>query len=127
MPPDAADCADRQTVPVADIADRVGEALEDVGEAVHRLQTLIAPLVLEAATRNPVHLRELQDFDHISQKLKNLADFLGALALILPDHWRLNPGLATNVLTLADLSAHLSFAEKSGDASHEPGDFELFN
>ncbi len=74
-----------------------------------------------------MHLRELQDFDHISQKLKNLADFLGALALILPDHWRLNPSLATNVLTLADLSQHLSFAEKSGEASHEPGDFELFN
>jgi hypothetical protein len=127
MPTDADDSADRETVPVADIADRVGEALEDVGEAVHRLQTLIAPMVLEAASRNPVHLRELQDFDHISQKLKNLADFLGALALILPDDWRLDPGVAAKVLTLADLSVHLSFAEKSDDAPHEPGDFELFN
>ena len=64
------------------LTDRVGEALEDVGESVHRLQSLIAPMVLEAAARNPAHLRELQDFDHICQKLKNLADFLGALALI---------------------------------------------
>lgn len=115
------------SVPVADVTDRVGEALTDVGEAMHRLQSLIAPLVLEAAARNPSHLRELQDFDHICQKLKNLADFLGALALVLPDHWQLDPSVAARVLTLADLSTHLAFAEKSDEAAHAPGDFELFN
>ena len=57
------------SVPIADVTDRVGEALSHVGEAVHRLQSLIAPLVIEAAARNPAHLRELQDFDHISLKL----------------------------------------------------------
>jgi len=115
------------SVPIADVTDRVGEALTDVGEAMHRLQSLIAPLVLEAAARNPSHLRELQDFDHISQKLKNLADFLGALALVLPDHWQLDPSVAAKVLTLADLSTHLAFAERSDDDAHAPGDFELFN
>lgn len=123
-------CAGRpdiQCVSLADVTDRVCEALDDVGESVHRLQHLIAPLVLEAAARNPAHLRELQDFDHISQKLKNLADFLGALALILPEDWQVDPTIATKVLTLADLSVHLSFAKKDEDAPHEPGDFEMFN
>lgn len=83
--------------------------------------------MIEAAARNPAHLRELQDFDHISQKLKNLADFLGALALILPDHWRLDPSVAAKVLTLADLSNHLTFADASEGETHTPGDFELFN
>jgi hypothetical protein len=114
------------SIPVADVTDRVGDALADVGEAMHRLQSLIAPLVLEAAARNPAHLRELQDFDHICQKLKNLADFLGALSLVLPDHWQLDPSVAAKVLTLADLSTHLAFVEKD-DNAHTPGDFELFN
>jgi hypothetical protein len=115
------------SVPIADVTDRVGEALSEIGESVHRLQSLIAPLILEAAARNPVHLRELQDFDHISQKLKNLGDFLGALALALPDHWRLDPSVAAKVLTLAELEARLAFAEKSEGETHAPGDFELFN
>jgi hypothetical protein len=127
MTTNSANGREAASVPIADVADRVGEALDDVGEAVHRLQSLIAPLVLEAAARNPTHLRELQDFDHISQKLKNLADFLGALALILPNDWRLDPSVAAKVLTLADLSTHLAFAEKDESATHEPGDFELFN
>ena len=125
MPTDPAESA--PSVPIADVTDRVGEALSDVGEAVHRLQSLIAPLVLEAAARHPQHLRELQDFDHICQKLKNLADFLGALALVLPDHWRLDPSVAAKVLTLADLSNHLAFTEMNESETHTPGDFELFN
>jgi hypothetical protein len=122
-----ADDAAATSVPIADVTDRVGEALSHVGEAVHRLQSLIAPLVIEAAARNPAHLRELQDFDHICQKLKNLADFLGALALVLPDDWRLDPSVAAKVLTLADLSNHLTFANASEGEMHVPGDFELFN
>ncbi|MGP8232561.1 MAG: hypothetical protein ACLQL2_07840 [Methylovirgula sp.] len=115
------------SVPVADVTDRVGEALSEIGESVHRLQSLIAPLILEAAASNPAHLRELQDFDHISQKLKNLGDFLGALALALPDHWRLDPSVAAKVLTLAELEARLAFAAKDEGKTHAPGDFELFN
>ena len=125
MPIDSAD--NKASVPIADVTDRVGEALGDVGEAVHRLQSLMAPLILEAAARDPQHLREFQDFDHICQKLKNLADFLGALALILPDDWRLDPSVAAKALTLADLSNHLAFAETSEGETHVPGDFELFN
>jgi hypothetical protein len=127
MPIDPADPSSVPSVPIADVTDRVGEALTDIGEAMHNLQSLIAPLVIEAAARNPAHLHELQDFDHISQKLKNLADFLGALALVLPDHWRLDPSVAAKMLTLADLSTHLAFAEKGDDDAHAPGDFELFN
>ncbi|MDR3406950.1 MAG: hypothetical protein P4L68_00455 [Methylovirgula sp.] len=124
---DPAELANQTSVPIADVTDRVGEALSEIGESVHRLQSLIAPLILEAAARNPVHLRELQDFDHISQKLKNLGDFLGALALALPDHWRLDPSVAAKVLTLAELEARLALAEKSEGETHAPGDFELFN
>lgn len=115
------------TVPISDVTDRVGGALSDVCQSVHRLQALIAPLILEAAVRNPSHLHELQDFDHLCQKLENLADFLAALALVLPDEWRLDPSEASRVVTLSDLSSHLGFSAKTdAERDHGPGDFELF-
>ncbi len=127
MTTDPTELKESTSVPIADVTDRVGEALSEIGDSVHRLQSLIAPLILEAAARHPAHLRELQDFDHISQKLKNLGDFLGALALALPDHWRLDPSVAAKVLTLAELEARLAFAKKSASETHAAGDFELFN
>jgi hypothetical protein len=114
-------------VPVADVTDRIAEALGEIGDSVHRLQSVIAPLILEAAVRNPAHLRELQDFDQIGQKLKNLGDFLGALALAIPDHWQLDPSVAAKVLTLAELEARLAFTGKRQGDAHTPGDFKLFN
>lgn len=127
MTTDHTELREPTSVPIAEVTDRVGEALSEIGESVHHLQSLIAPLILEAAARDPAHLRELQDFDHISQKLKNLGDFLGALALALPEHWRLDPSVAAKVLTLAELEARLAFANRSSGETHAAGDFELFN
>ncbi len=70
------------TMAMSDVADRMGNELAELAAAIHRLQVLISPLLNEAALRNPVHLQELQDIDHIYQKVGNLAEFLAALALI---------------------------------------------
>ncbi|HKH80627.1 MAG TPA: hypothetical protein VKA03_03270 [Methylovirgula sp.] len=122
----AMNSADR-AVPISDVTDRVGDALSDLCRSCERLQGLIAPLILEAAGRHPSHLKELQEFDHICQKLGNLADFVAALALVLPDDWRLDPSVASRVVTMSDLSSHLGFAgEAEAARDHAPGDFELF-
>lgn len=121
MPVNCGSCA----VPVSDVTDRVADALSEVGDSIQRLQGLIAPLILEAAARNPSHLRELQELDHACQKIGNLADFVAALALVLPDDWRLDPTVASRVLTMADLSARLGFAAE-GERGHASGDLELF-
>jgi hypothetical protein len=123
----AANCAGRQTVPISDVTDRVGDALSELCQSIERLEGLIAPLLLEAAGRNPSHLQELQDLDHICQKLGNIADFVAALALVLPDDWRLDPSVASRVVTMSDLSSKLSFTgEAEAERDHTPGDFELF-
>ncbi len=123
-------CAGRpdiQCVSLADVTDRVCEALDDVGESVHRLQHLIAPLVLEAActqSRAFTRITRLRSYQPETQKPGRFpwragAHFTGRLAG--------RSTIATKVLTLADLSTHLSFAKKDEDAPHEPGDFEMFS
>lgn len=115
------------TIAMSDVADRIGNELAELAGAIHRLQVLISPLLNEAALRNPVHLQELQDIDHIYQKVGNLAEFLAALALILPQQWVLDPSVASQVITLSALASRLGLA---GDGTlmpdHPTGDCEFF-
>jgi hypothetical protein len=115
------------TVAMSDVADRIGNELAELAVAIHRLQMLISPLLNEAALRNPVHLQELQDIDHIYQKVGNLAEFLAALALILPEQWVLDPSTASRVITLSALASRLGFSpDGTFAADHPAGDCELF-
>lgn len=119
--------ADASTVAMRDVADRIGNELAELAVAIHRLQMLISPLLNEAALRNPVHLQELQDIDHIYQKVGNLAEFLAALALILPEHWMLDPSMASQVITLSALASRLGFSGDNGIAADHPaGDCDFF-
>ncbi|HLH11628.1 MAG TPA: hypothetical protein VKV77_07110 [Methylovirgula sp.] len=114
-----------RSVPISDLTDRIADTLNEICASMEKLQGLIAPLLLEAASREPSHLHELQDLDNVCQKLGNMADFVAALALLLPDDWRLDPSLASRVLTMADLSSKLGLATQAA-RDHAPGDFELF-
>jgi hypothetical protein len=123
----ARNCAGRRAVPISDVTDRVGDALSELCRSIERLEGLIGPLLLEAAGRDPSHLQELQDLDHVCQKLGNIADFVAALALVLPDDWRLDPSVASRVVTMSDLSSRLGFTgEVEAKLDSTPGDFELF-
>lgn len=115
------------TVAMSDVADRIGNELADLAVAIHRLQVLISPLLNEAALRNPVHLQELQDIDHIYQKVGNLGEFLAALALILPQQWVLDPSTASQVITLSALASRLGFASSEAYVTDPPaGDCDFF-
>lgn len=119
--------AGASAVAMRDVADRIGNELAELAVAIHRLQVLISPLLNEAALRNPTHLQELQDIDHIYQKVGNLAEFLAALALILPEQWVLDPRTASQAITLSALSARLGFAPNSAYvADHPSGDCDFF-
>lgn len=114
------------SVAMRDVADRIGNELAELAVAIHRLQVLISPLLNEAALRNPVHLQELQDIDHIYQKVGNLGEFLAALSLSLPPHWVLDASTASRVITLSALALRLGFAEGIAVADHPSGDCEFF-
>jgi hypothetical protein len=114
-------------VAMSDVADRIGIELAELAVAIHRLQGLISPLLNEAALRNPAHLQELQDIDHIYQKVGNLAEFLAALALILPQRWVFDPSTASQVITLSALASRLGLAADSEHAAiHPSGDCDFF-
>ena len=119
--------AEPTTVAMSDVADRIGNELAELAVAIHRLQVLISPLLNEAALRNPVHLQELQDIDHIYQKVGNLAEFLAALALILPQQWLLDPSTASQVITLSALASRLGFAAEAAYVPEQlSGDCDFF-
>ncbi len=119
--------APASTVTLADVNERIGEELAALAAEMRHLQNLISPLILEAAARNPSHLQELQELDHIAQKLGNLGDFVTTLAAHTPSHWLVDPSTASHAMTLSKLSSRLSFADETDSvASHDPGDFELF-
>ncbi|HEY1736002.1 MAG TPA: hypothetical protein VGG12_05100 [Methylovirgula sp.] len=101
---------------MSDVADRLGNELAELARSIHHLQVLISPLLNEAALRNPVHLQELQDIDHIYQKVGNLAEFLAALSLTLPQDWVLDPSTASQVITLSALAKRLGFIESGEPA-----------
>jgi hypothetical protein len=110
-----------------EVADRIGNELADLAAAIHGLQVLISPLLNEAAMRNPAHLQELQDIDHIYQKVGNLAEFLAALALILPRQWMLDPSTASQVITLSALASRLGLtSENSASPSRSSGECDFF-
>jgi hypothetical protein len=113
-------------VTAGEVTERVGDELLALADAMYRLQCLISPLILEAAARNPAHLHELQDIDHIAQKLGNLGNFVTTLAAHMPSHWHVDPTTASQVVTLSDLSSRLSFANEGAANDHHAGDFELF-
>jgi hypothetical protein len=114
-------------VPISDVTDRVGDALGELCQSIERLHGLVAPLILKAAGYNPAHLKELQDFDQICQKLGDIADFVAALALILPEDWQLDPSVASRVVTMSDLASRLGFAAELEPAcTHAEADFERF-
>lgn len=115
------------TIGMREVADRIGNELADLAAAIHGLQVLISPLLNEAALRNPVHLQELQDIDHIYQKAGNLAEFLAALSLILPRQWTLDPSTASQVITLSSLASRLGVAGEAAAAQdHSAGDCDFF-
>ncbi len=113
-------------VPVTDVLSRAGHELAHLARLLDHLQILIAPLIQEAARRDPHFLRQMQNFDHIGQKVMGLADFLAALALAVPCDWLVDPATAARTVVLADLSSRLAFTDDAKDScSTAWGDCEI--
>lgn len=115
-------------MPMSDVADRIGNELAELAVAIHRLQVVISPMLQDASPRDPKALQELQDIDHIYQKIGNLAEFLAALAITLPQNWVLDPSTASRVITLSALASRLGFVgEEAADHEQYPsGDCDFF-
>jgi hypothetical protein len=106
---------------------RAGHELAHIAWLLEHLQTLLSPLIQDAAGRDEDNIRHMQSFDYIGQKAMGLADFLTALALSAQDQWFVDPAAAARRVMLADLSARLGFKDKESD-SYSPawGECDFF-
>lgn len=113
-------------VPLRDVLDRVAAELVDLARLLERFETAAGPRILEAATRDPNLVRQLQSFDQIGQRVMGLVAFLTALAPTVARRCHLDPRPAAGVVTLADMAARLAFRDEGvPSASVDRGDCEL--
>ncbi len=96
---------------ISDLEDAVGDAIAGVGP-----------------TRK-VQIQELQKLDHVRQLIVGAADFLHALTLDMPVHWRIDARKAARSVRLADLAVRLSDSEPAIVQEDAPAaeTYELFD
>ena len=78
-----------------------------------------------ATLHDPRVFRAVQSIDHIQQTLRNLAEFMVALADEEPGARQVELSAALSVVTLSDLRRRL-LAEPAGDPPAEAGEAEFF-
>jgi hypothetical protein len=110
------------------ILTRVGHEISHLATTMDQFQSLVSPLVVAAGRQDRAFLREVQNFDHIAQKLSCLAEYLLVLASETSHDWMVDPNLASEVVTLAALSDRLSASSPTGTAESaiKEGECELF-
>lgn len=115
-------------IPLDEILTRVGVEMFHLASTMDDFQSLISPLIVIAGHHDRHFLRKVQDFDHIAQKLNCLSDYLAALAAQLPRDWRIDPNIASETVTLAELSNRLSARQYNSkpEIKMNSGDCELF-
>ncbi|PNG24418.1 hypothetical protein CR492_18890 [Methylocella silvestris] len=106
---------------------QVSHELAQLAGRLGHFEQMVGPPILEAARRDPRFLRQIQDLDHLRQKIHALADFLAGLARFAPEQYRIDAGAAARGLTLAELAARLTLSKDGGGAvDAERGDLDLF-
>ena len=104
----------------------VGREAADLQRDALALQDGLSSWLRVSGTGNTARI-ELQALDLLSQRLRGLADFLGALAPTLPGDWRCNAQAAAALVTVSDLRNRLCVPEDGQRApAVEAGACELF-
>lgn len=124
MEPDPFETPDARTTPVADLLRRIAAELRDLARTVDDLQQAVGGLA--GAARDAGAMRQLQNFDSLSQNLSGVADFTEALGEAAPERWRLNPHSASRVVRLSDLAARLVSRRRASPEASAAGELELF-
>ncbi len=124
-----AEPAASNTAPVTDILGRVAAELRQAALVIDRTPICTEHVKEGMSAEDSEYMRAMQGLDHSAQMLAGLADFLSALADRAPDHWRIDPHPASQVVRLAELASRLSFqvSHINGDrGTGSNGDCEFF-
>lgn len=111
--------------PLRDVLGRVAYELHHLSAGLRHVETLVGPLALAAGPLDGNIARDIQDLDHIRQKVDGIADFLAALMPVATDDCLVNARAAARRVTLADLAARLALSDTGAERA-DWGDCELF-
>ncbi|ACB97182.1 hypothetical protein [Beijerinckia indica] len=120
--------AKQTSLPLGEVLARVSHEMTHLSKSMDQFQILISPLLVKGHHHDRAFLREIQNLDHVAQKLVCLSEFVNGLAIHMPPQWRIDPNFAAQVVTLAELSATLAASEPAPrrETSVSSGDCELF-
>ncbi len=86
---------------------RTTRELRKVSGMVEELERVVSLAIAHASQAGADQIVELQNLDHIQQKILGVADFLDALGRSMPSEWRVDAFGASRCVLLAELGAKL--------------------
>jgi len=110
---------------MASTLSRASRELRDVARLIGALEDVVGDTIERASGAADVDVRELQQLDHIRQKIAGAAEFLSALTDNMPRDWMIDARGAASVITLAELAARLGNGGDE-DSWSVPAPSELF-
>jgi hypothetical protein len=94
--------------PIASMLDRLSQELEAAVAVIHGLEDVVGHAISSAKTPGEIRITELQELDHVRQKIEGSAAFLRALLPALPEHWLVDPDEAAGTVGMSALARRLS-------------------
>jgi len=75
---------------------------------IHELEDVVGHAITTAKSTEELQMSELQQLDHVRQKIEGAAGFLIALTKALPHEWLVNAGQAARGVAMSDLARRLA-------------------
>ena len=125
MPASKGSPSEHPLEPMASTLSRASRELRDVARLIGALEDVVGDTIERASGAADVDVRELQQLDHIRQKIAGAAEFLSALTDNMPRDWMIDARGAASVITPAELAARLGNGEDE-DSWSVPAPSELF-
>jgi hypothetical protein len=118
--------AEDRREPIAVAIARAGLELDSVVQMIHELEDVVGHAICAARTTMELQIEELQQLDHVRQKIEGAARFLQDLTHHMPEDWLIDASHAVKGVSMGDLAHRL--AGGTGDAHEGPTAevYELF-
>ena len=121
-----ADKAGERLEPIATAIARAGNELDAVVAMIHELEDVVGHAINTAKSTEELQIEELQQLDHVRQKIEGAAGFLNALTKILPHEWLIDAGHAARSVSMSDLARRLGGHQDAPRVVAAEDPYELF-
>jgi hypothetical protein len=105
---------------------RASRELRRTMNMVEDLEHVVAGAIASGGGAHAEQMQELQNLDHIQQKILGVADFIDALSGLMSPQWTVDAKGASRCVLLAELGAKLGDPDARDGKPVEVADCELF-